>query len=155
MTAYPEGAHALDNKVCTPLHVACRRGSSLALVKHLVDTDEMSLRLTDENQETPLHKACRGGHHVAIVQYLVEKNMPSASARNAAGVLPVFILCQASGKSLDIQDMPEYVKTIWNLSCQHRSKYCPWAASIESSWYVFYNEENMGFLWNAFKLSDL
>lgn len=115
---YPEGIRAVDRHGCTPLHAACRHGSSLEVVQHLVETDQNNLHILDEHQELPIHKACRGGH-VSLLRYLLERNMPAASARNASGMLPVFILCQSSGKSREVLETPEYVEAIWQLLLAH------------------------------------
>jgi len=119
--AHAQGIHALDSCRCTPLHVACRHGAPLDVVQRLVELDERTLQWADENQELPLHKACRGGH-TSLVQHLVNVRVALTSRRNASGVLPVFLLCQSSGKSRDNStnnNSCELVETIWLLLRAH------------------------------------
>ena len=115
--AFPQGVRVRDGCGCVPLHVACRHGSPLDVIQRLVELDPLSLHSVDKNQELPLHKACWGGH-TYLVEFLVKTNMLSAHARNELGMLPVFLLCQSSGKSrscASVEHTPKLVEAIWLL----------------------------------------
>jgi ankyrin repeat protein len=116
---YADAAKVADINDCLPLHVACRHGAPLDLVKHLVSMYEESVAAKDSNGELALHKACRGGH-LALVEFLAEKNTASVRVPNSNGALPVFLLCQSSGKRKGLTlDENGAIGTIWQLLRKH------------------------------------
>jgi ankyrin repeat protein len=120
LNSYPKGKYITDNLGRLPLHVACRHGSSLEVVKILIEDDEMSEQtlVADGEGELPLHKACRGGH-VSLVLFLMEKHLSSIRLKNSAGMLPVLLMCQSSGKRRAMRDTPEFLNAIWCLLKEH------------------------------------
>jgi len=119
LDAFPAAATLQDQRGCTPLHVASRHGASVEVVKRLIVADERAIDFVDHSLEIPLHKAARGGHP-ALVRLLVEKRPPSTGLRNIAGMLPVFLLCQKSGKK-DVSAMndPDFSDAVWQLLKAH------------------------------------
>lgn len=103
-----------DNNGSLPLHVACRYGAPLPIVKRLFQLYEESATIKDNQGELALHKACRGGH-LALVTFLMEKDISSVRVPNIDGVFPALALCQASGKNRLPFDKKVYIGTIWQL----------------------------------------
>ena len=91
----------------------------LDALRNLVDDLPCTLQAVCKDAELPLHKACRRGH-LDVVNELLQRDMTSAGARNSSGMLPLFLLCQLSGKkSADEFDSPAFVETVWNLLIAH------------------------------------
>jgi ankyrin repeat protein len=113
---YANAVKVADINNFLPLHVACSHGASLDVVKRLVEMYEESVAIKDNKGELALHKACRGGH-LALVEFLAEKNTASVRVTNANGTLPIFILCQSSGKQKGLSSLDENATlgTIWQL----------------------------------------
>jgi hypothetical protein len=72
----------------------------------------------DHSGELALHKACRGGHS-ELVSLLAAKDEFTIRKANAAGMLPVFLLSQASGKKKDILTSTDLLGAIWLLFKKH------------------------------------
>ena len=120
LALHPDAVKVRDRNGCIPLHVACRRGVlSVEGVKLLVNCDNTTAQLADNDRELPLHKACRGGH-LEIINYLLEQHAPASGMRNASGYLPIHTLCRKSGKAeLSAMDTPEYTETLFRLLRAH------------------------------------
>jgi ankyrin repeat protein len=120
LNLHPKGKYITDKLGNLPLHVACRHGASLEVVKIFVEDDEMSEQalVTDGQGELPLHKACRGGH-VSLVLFLMEKHLSSIRLKNSAGMLPVLLMGQSSGKRRAMRGTPEFLDAIWCLLKEH------------------------------------
>lgn len=124
LNQYAEAVHIADVNNFLPLHVASRHGASLDIVERLVDIYEESVTVTDDKGETPLHKACRGGH-LALVEFLAQKSTPSVRVPNSNGALPIFILCQSSGKQRRSLDENAFLGAIWQLLRKHPEAILP------------------------------
>ena len=96
--------------------MACRHNKlSVEAVLLLIEANPDAATTKSADGELPLHKACRGGH-ILLIKLLFDKRMASASERNFSGMLPVFYLCQSSGKrEQDIVHGPEFLETVWTL----------------------------------------
>jgi len=116
LSQFPDGAQMRDKHGFTPLHVACRHNKlSFEAVLLLIEANPVAVTTKSADGELPLHKACRGGH-ISLIKLLLDNRMASASERNFSGMLPVFCLCQSSGKrDQDIVHKPEFLETVWTL----------------------------------------
>jgi ankyrin repeat protein len=116
---YPAAVQIADVNHFLPLHVACRHGATLDIVKRLVEMNNASITARDKMGELPIHKACRGGH-LSLVEFRAEKHASTVRVPSSNGTLPVFILCQSSGKKRgELLDENAVLGAIWQLLRKH------------------------------------
>jgi len=83
-----------------PLHLACRGGASVEVIRYLVEDVEGGkdmINAKDKDGMYPLHWACRGGASVEVIRYLV-KNMEGGkdmiNAKDGYGMYPLHYACR-------------------------------------------------------------
>ena len=84
-----------------PLHLACRKGCQLEIVKLVSKLDVTDLQTLSGN--SPLHEACKAPsieHALSIVEYLSEVMHSNSSVQNNDHELPLHLACRR--KSLEL-----------------------------------------------------
>lgn len=79
-------------KGITPLYMACESGH-LAIVKILVQQEQVDINQAKPDGTTPLSIACEL-NHIAIVQYLLRQPSIDVNKQSTSNISPLYITCQ-------------------------------------------------------------
>ena len=90
-----------DNTGALPLHIACRVGASIEILRLFVQAYAAALQTTDNNGDRPLHAACQADSpsldldapSLESIRFVVEQDPTAVQAANNDGALPVHLLC--------------------------------------------------------------
>ena len=88
-----------DDERCLPVHIACRSGASLDVVRCLVEDWPESLRWTNKGGSLPLHTACSNKADLSVVKYLISAFPKATGIANNYGWLPLHCACAHSASS--------------------------------------------------------
>ena len=89
-----DGIRRRDNNEALPLHVACRRGAPVEILRPLLQLYPAALQRTDAIGDLPLHAACRSAEpSLKEIRFLVELDLPAVRMPNIVGALPLHLLC--------------------------------------------------------------
>ena len=105
-----------------PLHIACRSGCSLEVIKLLARCD---VNRQDEAGNTPLCIACQNGS-IDMVRYLVKERKCDFNVANNKGELPLHLACkleivQLVSVGCDVNRQDEAGNTPLHIACQNGS----------------------------------
>jgi ankyrin repeat protein len=95
----PDEVCVPDDERCLPLHIACRTGASLDVIRFLVEDWPESLRWTSKGGSLPLHMACSNMADVSVVQYLISVFPKATGVANEYGWLPLHCACAYGASS--------------------------------------------------------
>ena len=77
-----------------PLHIACRVGAPVEILRLFVQAYAAALQTTDNSGGLPLHAACQAdAPSLESIRYVVEKDPNAVQAANNDGALPLHLLC--------------------------------------------------------------
>ena len=77
-----------------PLHIACRVGAPVEILRLFVQAYAAALRTADNNGDLPLHAACQAdAPPLDAFHYVVEQDLNAVQAANNDGALPLHLLC--------------------------------------------------------------
>ena len=115
-SAYPGSTRMVDNSGRIPLHVACTHLPwKTEQVAYLIDFDESTLQIKDDNDELPLHIACRNGT-CALVSWILDKPSNGVAVPKRAGQLPIeMFLYQNIWLTSSVRNSLEYVQAVNDL----------------------------------------
>jgi hypothetical protein len=82
-------------KLPLPLHFACNRQASVAVVKFLVGIDPDAVKTANSDGNLPLHLACCNHAKFDVVQVLAKENPAAVEKGNNDGTLPFHLACTA------------------------------------------------------------
>jgi len=83
-----------DNGGALPLHVACRVGAPVEILRLFVLANAAALQTADSTGGLPLHTACHAGApSLDAIHYVVEQGPNAVQAPNNDGALPLHLLC--------------------------------------------------------------
>lgn len=103
--AYPEAVRsktAPSNNL--PIHIACRNGSSIEVIKHLVELFPESLTVPDTEGNLPIHIACWLSDE-AVVKFLYSSSSEGAHALNKKQQTPLHMACNRYNVSANVVEM--------------------------------------------------
>jgi len=89
-----DGIRHRNNNGALPLHVACRRGAPVEILRPLLELNPAALQLTDDGGDWPLHAACHSAEpSLKEIRFLVERDAAAVRIPNNVGALPLHLLC--------------------------------------------------------------
>lgn len=93
--AWPAGVRAVTSEMDTPLHLACTRQASYAILHYLVEQDPKTVCMHNRRNERPLHLLVRGAGTSSLqsVQLLVDKGLKALATKNRARDTPLHVAC--------------------------------------------------------------
>ena len=97
----PDEVCVPDEERMLPIHIACRSGVSLDVIRLLAEDWPESLRWTNRGGSLPLHTACSNQASATVVQYLITSWPKATGVANSYGWLPLHCAC-AYGASSDV-----------------------------------------------------
>jgi ankyrin repeat protein len=99
----PDEVCVPDGERCLPIHIACRSGASVDVIRCLAQDWPESLCWTNKGGSLPLHTACSNKASVTVVQYLVSMLPNATGIANHYGWLPLHCACTYGASSDVIQ----------------------------------------------------
>ena len=77
-----------------PLHIACRVGAPVEILRPFVQAYAAALQTADNNGDLPLHAACRAAApSLDVIRFVTEQDPNAVQAANNDGALPLHLLC--------------------------------------------------------------
>uniref|UniRef100_A0A7S3L2C1 Uncharacterized protein n=1 Tax=Amphora coffeiformis TaxID=265554 RepID=A0A7S3L2C1_9STRA len=101
LTESPDEVCVPDEERNLPIHVACRTGASLEVIRYLAEDWPESLRWTNKGGSIPLHTACSNQPSAAVIHYLITSWPKATSVANNYGWLSLHCAC-AYGASPEV-----------------------------------------------------
>jgi len=93
----PDSFCIRDNSGALPLHIACRVGAPIQIIRLFVQAYAAALQTADNNGALPLHAACQADSpSLDAIRFVVEQDPNAVQAANNDGALPVHLLCGSS-----------------------------------------------------------
>lgn len=97
----PDEVCVPDAERMLPIHVACRSGASLDVIRCLGEDWPESLRWTNKGGSLPLHTACSNQASASVIHYLITSWPKATTVANNYGWLPLHCAC-AYGASPEV-----------------------------------------------------